>query len=272
MITWLTLLKPAISCVSMTAPVYQIITFYGGAIAGSFFYTLALRIASGRFFMEPGKALFSRSACGNCGKILSPFQLIPLLGYALQRGKCRKCGADISVAYPAAEILFGALALAAAALPERPIQSFSIFLVMSAGITISIVDIKTLRIPLRLAAGILLVAVEPAAVSAGTGDAMAGFLLLFVFFAVILLLFPGAFGGGDLWFASILGFVFGLELSVVLLETALLSGAVFGVGYALITKRGFKAKIPFAPFLTAGMIVTYLAGRKILMLYYGIFF
>ncbi len=50
-----------------------------------------------------------RSACQHCGHQIRWYENIPLLSYALLRGKCSSCGARISARYPAVEVLTGAL-------------------------------------------------------------------------------------------------------------------------------------------------------------------
>ena len=59
-----------------------------GAIAGSFIATWTQRWGEDR-------AIGGRSVCDDCGRILTPLELIPLASFALQRGQCRACGAAI---------------------------------------------------------------------------------------------------------------------------------------------------------------------------------
>ena len=61
-----------------------------GAIAGSFLSTLILRWPEGRSAMK------GRSACDQCGHVLRPWELVPLLSALWLRGKCGRCGAAIS--------------------------------------------------------------------------------------------------------------------------------------------------------------------------------
>ena len=74
---------------------------------GSFLGVLVLRLPEGR------PVVAGRSACPACGKVLGPLELVPLLSWLAQRGRCRSCGASLSVFYPAIEL--AALAVAAAA-------------------------------------------------------------------------------------------------------------------------------------------------------------
>lgn len=83
-----------------------------GAIVGSFAGTIVSRWPQGR------SVVAGRSACDGCGQGLRARDLVPVLGYALSRGKCHACGAPIDPLYPAIEIACAALGgLAFAALP-----------------------------------------------------------------------------------------------------------------------------------------------------------
>lgn len=80
-----------------------------GAVAGSFLATLVIRWPQDR---DVG----GRSACDACGARLRWFELVPLLSFAVQRGRCRGCGATIDARHLAVEVgcvFIGAVALAA---------------------------------------------------------------------------------------------------------------------------------------------------------------
>jgi leader peptidase (prepilin peptidase)/N-methyltransferase len=80
---------------------------------GSFAGTAAVRLAAGQSF------ICGRSACRNCGYRLRPRDLVPLVSWTALRGRCRACGAPISLLYPVSEIAALSVALAAAAgIPE----------------------------------------------------------------------------------------------------------------------------------------------------------
>jgi leader peptidase (prepilin peptidase)/N-methyltransferase len=82
-----------------------------GLIAGSFVAAISARWPRGR------SILTGRSACDSCAAPLGPLELVPLLSYAVQRGRCRRCGARIDPRHPAIELaaaLLGTAAFAAA--------------------------------------------------------------------------------------------------------------------------------------------------------------
>jgi leader peptidase (prepilin peptidase)/N-methyltransferase len=72
-----------------------------GLIFGSFLNVVIHRVPRGLSVAFPG------SHCASCGAPVRAFDNIPLLSYALLRGRCRSCRARISFAYPVVETLTG---------------------------------------------------------------------------------------------------------------------------------------------------------------------
>jgi len=249
-----------------------ILSFAIGAFWGSFFYTLALRFADGSMKKNPLRALFSRSHCPSCGAAINPLFLIPFVGYVILRGKCRNCSAVISPLYPVMEILYGAMALLFLWKFGITPYTFNLYMLASIAACISLVDIKALIVPNSLVIAFIFLSAYPVLLNYSIKDNLFGMLLLLVVFLTIILIFPGSFGGGDVKFGAAIGLFSGLELAIVVLEISLVSGAVIGILYALIRKKTLKTKIPFAPFLALGLIVSMLYGREILLLYYRILY
>lgn len=82
-----------------------------GLIVGSFLATLIVRWPEGR------SVVGGRSSCDHCGHQLRAVELIPVLSFLIQSGKCRQCGASIATDHVAIELaagLIGGLALFAA--------------------------------------------------------------------------------------------------------------------------------------------------------------
>ena len=61
---------------------------------------------------------FTPSTCPACGRRLGLLELIPLVSWAAQRGKCRGCSAPISRSYPMIELAAVAVAQAVEELGE----------------------------------------------------------------------------------------------------------------------------------------------------------
>ena len=79
-----------------------------GLIIGSFLATLIIRWPAGRSVVN------GRSSCDQCGHKLRGWQLIPVVSFVIQAGRCRQCGTPIVHDHLAIELaagLIGGLAL-----------------------------------------------------------------------------------------------------------------------------------------------------------------
>ncbi len=244
-----------------------ILLFYFGAIWGSFFFTLAARYSNRSIRENWMGALFTASRCPGCDSAIPWYHLVPIFGYVLARGRCGSCGMRISPQYPAAEIGFGVLILLFYLEHGATLYSLNLYLLSCVSMTIALIDAKTLSIPNSLVAALLVLSIYPMVKHDSIADPLLGLALMAGFFIVILLVFPGSFGGGDVKMASAMGLLLGLKLSIVALETAILAGAIYGTAYAIAMKKSLRSKIPFAPFLCLGLVVALLYGRDILLVY-----
>src|SRR5690625_3377112 len=83
---------------------YWIITmFILGVVFGSFFNVIGLRLPKNIPFHT------GRSYCPSCDKQLYWYELIPIISYLLQRGKCNGCKTKIAPLYPIMELATGIL-------------------------------------------------------------------------------------------------------------------------------------------------------------------
>lgn len=73
---------------------------------GSFLGVLIRRLPDGR------PVVWGRSACEACGAVLGPAELLPVVSFLVQRGRCRRCGTRIAPAHLAVELAAAAVALA----------------------------------------------------------------------------------------------------------------------------------------------------------------
>jgi prepilin signal peptidase PulO-like enzyme (type II secretory pathway) len=78
--------------------------FFLGAAVGSFINVVVLRLG-----VSP---VSGRSRCPHCAKTLQWFELIPIISFLVQKGRCRSCKTRLSLQYPLVEALAGFLFLA----------------------------------------------------------------------------------------------------------------------------------------------------------------
>ena len=77
--------------------------FIIGAVLGSFYMVVGDRLPNNESIVVP------RSHCSKCNHTLSWYELIPIVSYIIQRGKCKNCHTKLSISYMLIEILSGTL-------------------------------------------------------------------------------------------------------------------------------------------------------------------
>lgn len=82
---------------------YLIMFFIFGTVFGSFFNVLAIRIPNKESIVFPA------SHCDKCGHKLKWYELIPIISYIIQKGKCKNCKTKLSLLYPFSELALGLL-------------------------------------------------------------------------------------------------------------------------------------------------------------------
>ncbi len=232
-----------------------------GLALGSFLNVVAARVPLKR------SVVHSRSACGSCDAAIAWYDNVPLLSYALLRGRCRACGMHISLRYPAVELLTALLVaasfLAFGLTAEAVVAAFfcSVLVVLSA------IDLEHRILPDRIvlpsAVAVLLArtAIDPSLewLLAALGAS------LFLFLAV--LAHPAGMGMGDVKLALLMGAALGKTVPVALMLGML---AALLPAVVLLARHGSAARkmaIPFGPFLAFGSIVALFAGDFLLGLY-----
>jgi leader peptidase (prepilin peptidase) / N-methyltransferase len=242
--------------------VYSLIFIYG-IILGSFFNVVGLRVPNKQSIVTP------RSACPTCGHQLKPYELIPVISYLFQKGKCRGCQSRISPIYPFFELLTGILFATAPLVIGWSGELVIALTLISMFIIIVVSDIHYMIIPDKILiwfAGIFLlerifIPLTP------WWNSLLGALTGFVLLLVIALVSKGGMGFGDVKLYALLGFVLGFKLVLLSFFFSTLFGAVIG-GLALlfkIVKR--KQPIPFGPFIAAGTLTAYYWGSELIDLY-----
>lgn len=83
---------------------YIIMFFILGTIFGSFYHVVGYRLPKEESIIKP-----KHSYCTNCGIRLRWYELIPILSYIIQKGRCRNCHEKVSIFYPFIELITGAL-------------------------------------------------------------------------------------------------------------------------------------------------------------------
>ncbi len=239
---------------------FYLLAFLYGLLLGSFYNVVGLRIPLKQSIVKP------RSHCPYCQHILRPYELIPVVSYLLQGGKCRRCKAPVSFLYPAVELATGLLFVLAPLLMGWTLELIIAWTLISLMIIVFVSDIKYMIIPdkvLLVFAVIFLLERIFLPLSPWWDSllgAAAGFFLL-LFIAVIS---KGGMGGGDIKLFAVIGLALGTKLVLLTFFFATLFGAVFGIVGMLIGKVEKGKPIPFGPYIALGSLTAYFFGQRIL--------
>jgi prepilin signal peptidase PulO-like enzyme (type II secretory pathway) len=84
--------------------IIYICTFLLGASLASFLNATLYRLEKGYKYPEIIKV---GSHCEKCERLLTWWELIPILGYILTKGRCSECGESINIYYPISELYLG---------------------------------------------------------------------------------------------------------------------------------------------------------------------
>ena len=240
----------------------SIIFFVFGTIFGSFYNVVGSRLPAGESIVSPG------SHCTKCKHQLTAIELIPIISYIIQGGKCKNCHTKLSICYPLYEFLSGLIFMfcyikfGISTDIIVPISFLSMLLI------IVISDFEYMIIPdeVLFVFGVILV-LEIFILNGPT------FLLeciidaLIAFGSMLLIKILGDFlfgqesmGGGDIKLLFFFGLCLGWQNSLL----SILLGSVVGFPISLLVMKLKKTNIiPFGPFLAIGATIIVLTSFDI---------
>ena len=127
----------------MTLPTFiiYIFVFLYGIVIGSFLNVCIYRIPKKESIVTVG------SHCMKCGHQLKWYDLFPLFSFLFLKGKCRYCGTKLSVQYPVIEFTNGLLYIILFAVNGINVESVLYYFFVSALLVISVIDFRTMEIP-----------------------------------------------------------------------------------------------------------------------------
>ncbi len=268
--------------------------FLFGIAIGSFLNVVILRYDGERFF-NFGR-LGGRSACLGCRGQLRWYELVPVVSFIIQGGKCRLCRARISWQYPVVEILTGGAFVISYlyfsaqysfpyAHPHLWLMVVGWTVIFVCMIALSVVDVRMMLIPDELTA--IIAAVGVMFGFANSGSFLGNYTALFPQFAhplishviggiagftllgAITLVSRGkAMGMGDVKLAGAMGLVLGFPDIYFALALGFLLGGVFSAGLLVrMSRYGMKTMVPFGPFLVLGFFAFVFFGHSLVEWY-----
>ena len=251
----------------MTVDVTAIALAVTGLMVGSFLNVCIYRIPIRRSVVRP------RSRCAACERPLAWYENIPVLSWVALGGRCRTCGARISLQYPLVEIVTAAVFVmeyeAVGLAPLLPVR----ILFACVLIVLFAIDLEHQLLPNVITLPALVVGLAASLVfPPGIRDALIGALIgggiLFLIAEVYFRLRnEEGMGMGDVKMLAMIGAFLGWKLTILTLILASIGGSVVGI-VILVTQRGnLKAAIPFGTFLALGALLASLYGEPLVAWY-----
>lgn len=227
---------------------------------------------------EPYNLMVPRSACPHCGHQIRWYENIPLISYAILRGRCSSCAAPISLRYPMVELCTALLfawcgwrwGLSWEAVAWA---GFSAALIALTGIdwdTTLLPDDITLPL---LWAGLVLSAMGILSVPLKDSlwGAVGGYLSLWlVYWAFKLATGKEGMGYGDFKLFAALGAWFGWSALIPLILMASVIGAITGIGIKLFSQLREGGYVPFGPFLALAGLTAMISGADSILAAIGL--
>lgn len=241
-----------------------IFAFLYGIVIGSFLNVCIYRIPKKESIVTVG------SHCMTCSHRLAWYDLFPLFSYLFLRGKCRYCGAELAKQYPAVEFLNGILYIIVFAVNGFNLESVLYCFLTSSLLVLSVIDYRTLEIPIKinfiiLCIGILHVVVDFENVI----HYVIGFFSVSLFLLFCLILTRGrGIGGGDIKLMAVAGLCLGWQNIVLALVVGCVVGSVIQCIIIAVTKN--KTKFAMGPYLSLGIFVGMLWGDAFMDWYMGL--
>lgn len=247
--------------------VYEVLlyVFVGlyGLVIGSFLNVCIFRIPKGE------GVVLKRSHCMNCGYELQWYDLIPLFSYIGLRGRCRKCKQHISLQYPLIEALNALLYVAVFLADSFTWQAVLDAFFVSALIVVSVIDFRTMKIPIPLIQFIGVLGIINIALNYRHWyQYIIGFLVIYLPLYLIWRLSDGKWiGGGDVMLMGACALILGYKLVILSFFAACIIGSV--VHLVRMKFFGEGRTLALGPYLAIGMILVLLFGQRFLQWYCG---
>jgi leader peptidase (prepilin peptidase)/N-methyltransferase len=270
-----------------------------GAIIGSFLNVVIHRLP------REESIVFPNSRCPSCGALIGALDNIPLISYAILRGRCRKCRAPISWRYPAVELLT-ALLYAAVFLVDvytRGGMTFTILfdlIFVSALVALIFIDAEHMLLPNAITyPGIVFAVIARLALpylvgpyafddlpslwygplstwpvwaaslaGAALGALVGGGSLWLMGWLWERLRGVEAMGLGDVKMMFMVGAYLGWRLTILTIFLGVLSGSIIGISLMLRRReRDMQMQLPFGIFLGIGSVFALMIGSRIIAWY-----
>lgn len=255
--------------------IFLVLVLIFGLCLGSFLNAVIWRLKNDR------SICFGRSVCPDCGQKLSAAELVPLLSFGFQRGRCRHCHQKISWQYPLVELTVSGLFVLISyyhfgynfPVGFKEIAAWLKDLVISFLLTgIFVFDLKYYLIPDHFTIpGVLVAALLNLYLGVSWQSLAVGILVGSGVFAIQYLVSRGEWvGSGDIRLGALMGAVLGWPVIVPALFLAYFAGSIWAIGLLITGKKQWRSQLPFGAFLSPATLVAMYWGQTLIDWYLGL--
>ena len=248
----------------MVSAIYFLIL---GLIIGSFLNVVIYRLPEKESIVKPG------SHCPQCNTRLKVIDLVPVVSFVINRGKCRYCGASISWQYPFVELLTAFFFLGAYLKFGLSVELFIMLLLLSALTVISFIDYKYMIIPNKITYPLVVVSLLSAVIFdyITIFQSLLGILIPSLLLLIVAFIFKGGMGMGDVKLAAAIGGILGWSYTLTGIFLGSLFGSIIGLSLMGLGIIGRKTRIPFGPFICFGSAIMIFFGETLFNWYINLF-
>lgn len=263
-----------------SSPLLLSAVFGFGLLVGSFLNVCIWRIPSEEEIVR------GRSHCPKCGQMIRWYDNIPLVSFALLKGRCRRCTQPISWVYPAVELATGLFFAAVVARFQLSWAALIYCGLAAALIVLTVIDLREMilpdeitvpGIPIAMALSFLVPCLHLASsrlqgLAMGLAGAAVGAGILLAIRTLGTWFFKKeAMGLGDVKLMAMVGALIGpWKALLVDFILAPVLGSVVGI-VVLLRRREALIPIPYGPFLALGTLIAVFWGDHIIAWYRDLF-
>ena len=238
---------------------FYVIFFILGSVMGSFFHVVATRMSNEESIVTPS------SHCHICDHKLKWYELIPIVSYLIQGGKCRKCKETLPLSYLIIEVVTGILYVVCYHEYGFTNELIISLIFVSILIIVIISDIEYMIILDEVLVFGSVITIISYLILYGLDitvyhvlDAALAFVAMYALKLLGDFMFKKeSLGGGDIKLLFFFGLVLGLDLSVVTIFAA--TFIAFPIALFILFSRKDNM-IPFGPFLSMAAILILISG------------
>ena len=225
---------------------------------------------------EPYNLFVPRSACPACGHRIGALENVPLVSWAVLRGRCAGCAKPISAKYPIVELLAGVAAAYSAWRFGPTLATLGAALFVWFTIALAVIDQETGLLPDDLTLPLVWIGLLAnlwgafVPIQDAVLGAVAGYLALWlVYWAFKLATGKEGMGFGDFKMNAAVGAFLGWKMLPLVILLSALVGLVFGAAQMFAARGRYDGgfRFHFGPYIAIAGVIALFWGEPIMRWY-----